>query len=84
MVPRNRSTNDSVLIELDKALYDEAELHGASNSRSPAEQINFWVRLAKACIENPELPTGFVVDCLESIWEAKSGCMNPFILRSIK
>jgi hypothetical protein len=84
MVPGNRSVNDSVLIELDKALFDEAQLHGARNSRSPDEQINFWVRLAKVCIENPELPTVFVVDCLESVLEAKSGRMNSFIPRSIE
>ena len=84
MIPGHKSLNDSVLIELDKVLCDDAQLHSARNSRSPDEQINFWVRLAKACIENPELPTVFVVDCLESVWEAKSGRMNPFIPRSIE
>lgn len=45
-------------------------------------QVNFWARLGKACIDNPELPTTFVADCLESLSEAQSNGFIPFIPRS--
>jgi hypothetical protein len=71
-----------VFVNVSNDLYREAKLRGGRNSRSADEQINFWARLGKACIDNPELPTTFVADCLESLSEAQSNGFIPFIPRS--
>lgn len=62
----------AVKISIDDDLYREAKLHGERNSRSADEQINFWAKLGKACIDNPELPATFVAECLASLSEVNS------------
>jgi len=53
-----------------------------SNFHVVDEQINFWASLGKACIDNSELPTSIVSDCLASLSGAKSQGFAPFIPRT--
>lgn len=73
----------AVVVKINDDLYREAGLSGKRNSRSTDEQINFWAKLGKACIDNPELPTIFVAEYLASLSEAKSKRFIPFVPRSI-
>jgi len=66
------------MIKINKDLYFQAQLEGARNSRSVSEQINYWARFGKACMDNPELPTPFVAGCLEALKESKLGQFSPF------
>lgn len=68
-----------VVISMDDDLYRDAKLCGERNSLSVDEQINFWAKLGRACIDNPELPTTFVAGCLMSLNEAKRKGFIPFI-----
>lgn len=38
---------------------------------SEEEQRQFLVRLGRACVDNPDLPTTFVANCLLSLSESK-------------
>ncbi len=71
-----------VVVRINDDLYRQARLSGKRNSRSADEQINFWAKLGKACIDNPELPTTFVAECLASLSEAKSKRFIPFVPRA--
>lgn len=68
----------AVVVKINDDLYREARLRGKRNSRSVDEQINFWAKLGKACIDNPELPTPFVAGCLEALEESRLGQFRPF------
>jgi hypothetical protein len=37
-------------------------LRKEGNQHAIDQQVNFWVRLGKAWIDNPELPTSFVAE----------------------
>ncbi|MDO8713949.1 MAG: hypothetical protein Q7K13_05660 [Polynucleobacter sp.] len=65
-----------------KKIYFQAAIEGEKYSRSADEQFNYWARLGKACLDNPELPTPFVVECLESLEESRSGQLSPLIPRT--
>jgi len=70
------------LIHLNLTQHMQILLGKESNFHAVDEQINFWARLGKACIDNPELPTSFVADCLASLIGAKSQGFTPFIPRT--
>ncbi|HBK43579.1 MULTISPECIES: hypothetical protein [unclassified Polynucleobacter] len=72
----------SQLVHLNLSGHMLALLRKESNIHAIDQQVNFWVRLGKACIENPELPTTFVAECLTSLSEAKSKGFIPFIPRA--
>ena len=46
---------------------------------SPEEQVKFIAQLEQACIDNPELPSTFVANCLLSLSESRSGKVEPFL-----
>lgn len=46
-------------------------------------QVNFWVRLGKGCIDNPELPTTFVAEYLASPGEVKGKGFIPLPLERL-
>ena len=50
----------------------------AENVYSIEEQAQFLTRLERARIDNPELPTTFVANCLLSLSESKLGELLPF------
>jgi hypothetical protein len=72
----------SQLIYLNLNGHMQKLLSKESNVHAIDQQVNFWVRLGKACINNPELPTTFVAGCLESLSETQSNAFIPFTPRS--
>ena len=51
-------------VKLSGKLYKEALTSAKAEHRSIPKQIEFWAEVGKACIENPELPTVFVMELL--------------------
>ena len=68
-------------VMLSQVLYEAAKSAAEKNGFSTEEQIEFWARLGRACIENPDLPSTFVAECLLSLAEAKSQELVPFMPR---
>jgi hypothetical protein len=73
----------SAYVMLSQDLYDGAKSAAPKNRFCTHEQIEFWARLGRACIENPDLPSSFVAECLLSLAESRSQKLAPFIPRSL-
>ena len=54
----------SVSISVDQQFYTEALIEAEKQGRSPTEQIQFWAKLGRTAILNPDLPAAFIADCL--------------------
>ena len=56
-----------VSIRVDESIYDDAKKVAAAECRSIAHQIEFWAKIGKCALDNPELPTEFV----RELWISK-------------
>ena len=51
-------------IQIDEELFNAAKIEGAENSLSPEQQINFWAKVGRNAIANPDLPVDFIAKTL--------------------
>ena len=51
-------------VRINDALYQEARAHAHTERRTIARQLEFWAKMGKAALDNPELPTEVVKDLL--------------------
>lgn len=51
-------------IQIDEELFNAAKIEGAANSLSPEQQINFWAKVGRNAIANPDLPIDFIAKTL--------------------
>jgi hypothetical protein len=68
-------------VRIDNQLYEQAKSEAKTEHRTIAGQIEFWARVGRAAIDNPELPVDFVVQVLASMKEPRSDA-TPFQPRS--
>ena len=73
------STSTSIRINQD--LYEQAKQDALTEHRSIAGQIEFWARVGRAALDNPDLPVSFIAESLASIAEPRSQAL-PFVPRS--
>jgi hypothetical protein len=59
-------------IRINNALYREVREHAHAEQRTIARQLEFWARMGKASLDNPDLPTEFVKDLLIARAEGRS------------
>jgi hypothetical protein len=55
-----------VPIRINDEIYKQAKMTAAAECRSVPNQIEFWVKIGKCALENPDLPIEFVRDLLIS------------------
>jgi hypothetical protein len=55
-----------VPIRIDEAIYNEAKNVAKAECRSIPSQIEFWAKIGKCALDNPDLPIEFVRDLLIS------------------
>lgn len=65
------STSVSTSIRIDQALYEQAKTDATIEHRSIAGQIEFWARVGRAALDNPDLPVTFVAESLASLAEPR-------------
>ena len=65
-------------IKLSDLLVQEAKPYAQAMHRSVPKQIEYWARIGKAVLENPELPLQVIQDTMLSIEEAKAGQLAPY------
>ncbi|WP_336901056.1 ParD-like family protein [Rhodoferax sp.] len=75
------SISTSTSIRIDQALYEQAKTDAAIEHRSIAGQIEFWARVGRAALDNPDLPVTFVAESLASMAEPREQA-TPFVPRS--
>ena len=54
----------SVSVRVDEDLFTAATAEGKANFRSGAQQINFWAKVGRNALANPDLPIDFVAELL--------------------
>lgn len=57
---------NSVNVKIDKDLFEAAVLEGKSQHRTAEQQINFWVKVGRTALANPDLPANLVAQLLIS------------------
>lgn len=70
-------------IRIDQSLYNQAKVDAATEHRTIAGQIEFWAKVGRAALDNPDLPVSFVAESLASMGEPRED-MTPFVPRSRK
>ncbi|MEY4884335.1 MAG: hypothetical protein RIS34_2189 [Pseudomonadota bacterium] len=68
----------AVALKLSDELVEDAKSHAAAEHRSVPKQIEYWARMGKAVLENPELPLQFIKDTMLAIEEAKAGQVSEY------
>lgn len=68
-------------IRIDQVLYNQAKADAAAEHRTIAGQIEFWAKLGRAALDNPDLPVSFVAESLVSMAEPREDA-TPFVPRS--
>ena len=59
-------------IRIDETIYNEAKKVAAAEFRSIPNQIEYWAKLGKCALDNPDLPIEFIKDMLLSKLQDKS------------
>ena len=67
-----------VSIRVDREIYDAARWTAAAENRSISGQIEFWARIGRVALDNPDLPIEFVRDIMISQAQDKA-LAEPFI-----
>ena len=53
-------------IRIDETIYNEAKKIASAECRSIPNQIEFWAKIGKCALDNPDLPIEFIKDLLIS------------------
>lgn len=73
----------TVSVRIDEELVNSARKAATSEFRTIQGQIEFWAKVGRAALDNPDLPVEFVVDALQSLSTAREET-KPFVPRSAK
>jgi hypothetical protein len=71
----------SISIRIDHALYNQAKSEAAAEHRTIAGQVEYWAKVGRAALDNPDLPVSFVGESLASMAEPSEDA-TPFVPRS--
>lgn len=68
----------AIALKLSDDLVEDAKTTASAENRSVPRQIEYWARIGKAVLENPEMPLRLIQDTMLSIQEAKAGKLEPY------
>ncbi|MER2534208.1 MAG: ParD-like family protein [Rhizobiaceae bacterium] len=71
----------STSIRIDQTLYDQARAEAAAEHRTIAGQVEYWAKLGRAALDNPDLPVSFIAESLASMAEPRAEA-TAFVPRS--
>ncbi|GJI96136.1 hypothetical protein RugamoR57_28540 [Duganella caerulea] len=69
---------ESTSVRINQDLYELARQDAALEHRTVAGQIEFWARVGRAALDNPDLPVSFVAESLASLAEPRDQA-QPFV-----
>ncbi len=58
-------------IRIDKTLYDQARDDAMAEHRTIAGQVEYWAKVGRAALNNPDLPVNFIAESLASMSEPR-------------
>jgi|TARA_R100001039_G_scaffold38952_1_gene42728 hypothetical protein len=65
-------------IKLSDELVNDAMINGKAQERSAPKQIEYWAKIGKIAIENPDLPYSFIQGVLLGIEEMDAGEVSEY------
>ena len=71
----------TVSIRIDEDLVNAARSAAKAEFRTLQGQIEFWAKVGRAALDNPDLPAAFIAECLMSMNEPPEEA-TPFVPRS--
>lgn len=71
----------SVSVRLDEELVNAARASAKAEFRTVQGQVEFWAKVGRAALDNPDLPASFIAECLMSMAEPREDA-TPFVPRS--
>jgi hypothetical protein len=71
----------STSIRIDQKLYDQARVEALAEHRTIAGQVEYWAKIGRAALDNPDLPVSFIAESLASMAEPREDA-TPFVPRS--
>ncbi|MBP8277612.1 MAG: ParD-like family protein [Propionivibrio sp.] len=71
----------STSIRINQTLYDQARSEAVAEHRTIAGQVEYWAKIGRAAIDNPDLPVSFIAESLASMAEPRE-TSTPFVPRS--
>ena len=68
-------------IRIDQTLYNQARDEAVAEHRTIAGQVEYWAKVGRAALDNPDLPVSFIAESLASMAEPREKS-SPFVPRS--
>jgi hypothetical protein len=72
---------NTVSIRIDKELVSAARTAAKAEFRTAQGQMEFWAKVGRAALDNPDLPASFIAESLMSMAEPKAES-TPFVPRT--
>ncbi len=69
----------SIAIKLNQEIVQSARKVGLVEHRSAPKQLEYWARIGRIAIENPDLPYQFIHDVLLGRTQAEAGELDDYI-----
>jgi len=73
----------STSIRIEQKLYEQARSEAAAEHRTIAGQVEYWAKVGRAALDNPDLPVSFIAESLASMAEPRDHA-TPFKPRTGK
>ena len=64
-------SSETTSIRIDQALYEQAKIDAAAEHRTISGQVEFWARVGRTALDNPDLPASFIAESLASLAEPR-------------
>ncbi len=80
---RSDTMSTSTSIRIDQTLYNQARQDALAEHRTIAGQIEYWAKLGRAALDNPDLPISFIAESLASMAESREEA-TAFVPRSLR
>lgn len=71
----------TVSVRIDEDLVNSARLAAKAEFRTVQGQVEFWAKVGRAALDNPDLPASFIAESLMSLAEPREDS-SPFSPRS--
>ena len=69
--------SDTISVRIRRVLYEQARSDAAAEHRTIPGQIEYWAKVGRAALDNPDLPVSFIAEALTSLAEPREEAM-PF------
>ena len=69
-------SSETTSIRINQVLYDQAKLDAAAEHRTIAGQVEFWARVGRTALDNPDLPVSFIAESLASLAESREDAVE--------